>query len=295
MKRVRLNRSILKRTILIVIFIFSFIPVFSVDINASVNTSNYAFKLDGTRNGKIPNFGFNLMLEEEFSNHLKGCIGVKRTAGFGNAIWGKITYVTEYMNISIGPSLGFFNTETVKKDFMTLFQPGIGTGLEFKTPIGLMASVEANVALPLIKVKKKTIYLQDGFFELGWRFPHIIASFKVRQDNKTAIENSTDETYVSITDIGFHTVSFSKPSQIRIPLNILYRISRYEKVGTGATHDEFASVIIETGIIHSVNADVEWFAQFGASVYSFSTKTGGGAIKKFFYDGSLGLKWSINN
>ncbi len=282
-----------KKTILVIILIVSILPIYSIDIKASVDTNNYAFKVDGTLNKKIPNFGFNLTLNEEVNNYLQGSLGISRVPGFGNTIWGRMTYLTQFMNVSIGPTLDFLNNDFSKKDFLTLFHPGIGTALSFKTPIGLMLNVETSFAIPLVKVKSKAIYLQNGLFEIGWNLPNMIATFQIKQNNKTAIKN-TAETYISVTDIGFHTVTYSKPSRFRIPINIVYRISRYQKIdGKTDTKDSFASIVLGSGLIHSVSTDLEWFLEFGASVYSYSLQKKGKALKKFFFQSNLGIRYSV--
>lgn len=282
----------MKKTIITIILIVSCLPIFAIDIEASASTDNYAFKIDGTINEKKPDFGFNVEIREHVNNFLEGSLGITRVPGLGNTIWGRMTYQTNYMNVSIGTTLGFLNNDRSKKDFLTLFQPGIGTALSFKTPIGLTTSIETNFALPLVRVKKRTIYLQNGIFQVGWIFPNIRAEFKLSQNNKTAI-NDDAETYISITDIGFHTVSYSKPSRLRIPLNVIYRISRYQKIDTNEVNDGFSSVIIEAGVIHSITTDFEWFARFGASVYSFDMATKN-TIKKFFFQANAGVSVTIN-
>ncbi len=284
--------KIMKKTVVTIILLVSFLPVFAIDIDTSIDVANYAHKIDGNLSGKVPYFGFNFELNEDINKYLSGALGINRTPGFGNTIWGSMTYRTHFMDVSLGATLGFLNNAAAKKDFLTLFQPGISTALAFKTPIGLTASIDVNFALPLIRVKKKAIYLQSGVFELGWRFPNIRASFKVSQNNKTAV-NKDEETYISVTDIGFHTISYSKPSRFRIPVNVIYRISRYEKIDTSETKKGFSSLVIETGIIHSINTDLEWFAHFGASVYSFDMITKN-TIKKFFYQANAGVRLTID-
>ena len=159
----------------------------------------------------------------------------------------------------------------------------------FPTFIDAVTSRENKI---LTHVKKtKNVYLQNGHFELGWRFPNIIASIKLSQKNKSIVENP-DETHISISDIGFYTVSYSKPSGIRIPLNIIYRVNHFQK--TGSLNEKIADIVLETGINHAVSSDIEWFVNFGASVFSFSLTNAGKRVKKFFFNAEVGIVLNFN-
>ena len=126
---------------------------------------------------------------------------------------------------------------------------------------------------------------------MGWRFPNIIASIKLSQKNKSIVDNP-DETHISISDIGFYTVSYSKPSGIRIPLNIIYRVNHFQK--TGSLNEKIADIVLETGISHSASSDIEWFVNFGASVFSFSLTNAGSRVKKFFFNAEAGIVLNFN-
>ncbi len=282
--------NIMKKAFLVIVLIFSFLPIFSLEIKASIDADNYAFKKDATRKGKVPYFGFTFDLEDEINNYLKASLSIKRTAGFGNKIGARLTYFTEYMNISFGPTFSVFNLKFSKDNFLKLFQPGIGIAMSFDIPAGFFASIDTNFAFPLIKGDYKPIYLQDGEFEIGWVFPNLRASAKVKQNAQTIVEN---DVFIYVTDIGLHTVAYSKPSRIRIPINVIYRMSQYKKTGATPAKDGIAHVVVETGIIHSVNTDIEWFAKFGASVYSYNMETKD-YLKELFYQASVGFSIAIN-
>lgn len=280
----------MKKILGILVFFTCVSILFSLDVTASINVGNTPFDSKGYT-GKIPDFGFKLILNEDLGKNVNGKLAVQRHLGIGNVIWGRIAYTTDMINIAIGPTLSVFNTGFDNKNVSTIFQPGLGTSLSFKLPIGFFTSLDTNFSIPLASVKTKNVYLQNGHFDLGWRFPNIIASIKLSQKNKSIVDNP-DETHISISDIGFYTVSYSKPSGIRIPLNIIYRVNHFQK--TGSLNEKIADIVLETGISHSASSDIEWFVNFGASVFSFSLTNAGSRVKKFFFNAEAGIVLNFN-
>ena len=280
----------MKKILGILVFFTCVSILFSLDVTASITVGNTPFNSNGYT-GKIPDFGFKLILNEDLGKNVNGKLAIERHLGIGNIIWGRIAYTTDMINIAIGPTLSVFNAGFDNKNVSTIFQPGLGTSLSFKLPIGFFTSLDTNFSIPLASVKTKNVYLQDGYFDLGWRFPNIIASIKLSQKNKSVVDNP-DETHISISDIGFYTVSYSKPSGIRIPLNIIYRVNHFQK--TGSLNEKIADIVLETGISHSASSDIEWFVNFGASVFSFSLTNAGSRVKKFFFNAEAGIVLNFN-
>ncbi|MGI5067638.1 hypothetical protein [Treponema denticola] len=280
----------MKKILGILVFFTCVSILFSLDVTASITVGNTPFNSNGYT-GKIPDFGFKLILNEDLGKNVNGKLAIERHLGIGNIIWGRIAYTTDMINIAIGPTLSVFNAGFDNKNVSTIFQPGLGTSLSFKLPIGFFTSLDTNFSIPLASVKTKNVYLQDGHFDLGWRFPNIIASIKLSQKNKSIVDNP-DETHISISDIGFYTVSYSKPSGIRIPLNIIYRVNHFQK--TGSLNEKIADIVLETGISHSASSDIEWFVNFGASVFSFSLTNAGSRVKKFFFNAEAGIVLNFN-
>jgi hypothetical protein len=280
----------MKKILGILVFFTCVSILFSLDVTASITVGNTPFNSNGYT-GKIPDFGFKLILNEDLGKNVNGKLAIERHLGIGNIIWGRIAYTTDMINIAIGPTLSVFNAGFDNKNVSTIFQPGLGTSLSFKLPIGFFTSLDTNFSIPLASVKTKNVYLQDGHFDLGWRFPNIIASIKLSQKNKSIVDNP-DETHISISDIGFYTVSYSKPSGIRIPLNIIYRVNHFQK--TGSLNEKIADIVLETGISHSASSDIEWFVNLGASVFSFSLTNAGSRVKKFFFNAEAGIVLNFN-
>ncbi|UTD04731.1 hypothetical protein E4N80_04150 [Treponema denticola] len=280
----------MKKILGILVFFTCVRILFSLDVTASITVGNTPFNSNGYT-GKIPDFGFKLILNEDLGKNVNGKLAIERHLGIGNIIWGRIAYTTDMINIAIGPTLSVFNAGFDNKNVSTIFQPGLGTSLSFKLPIGFFTSLDTNFSIPLASVKTKNVYLQNGHFDLGWRFPNIIASIKLSQKNKSIVENP-EETHISISDIGFYTVSYSKPSGIRIPLNIIYRVNHFQK--TGSLNEKIADIVLETGVNHAVSSDIEWFVNFGASVFSFSLTNAGSRVKKFFFNAEAGIVLNFN-
>ena len=280
----------MKKILGILVFFTCVRILFSLDVTASLTVGNTPFNSNGYT-GKIPDFGFKLILNEDLGKNVNGKLAIERHLGIGNVIWGRIAYTTDMINIAIGPTLSVFNAGFDNKNVSTIFQPGLGTSLSFKLPIGFFTSLDTNFSIPLASVKTKNVYLQNGHFDLGWRFPNIIASIKLSQKNKSIVENP-EETHISISDIGFYTVSYSKPSGIRIPLNIIYRVNHFQK--TGSLNEKIADIVLETGVNHAVSSDIEWFVNFGASVFSFSLTNAGSRVKKFFFNAEACIVLNFN-
>lgn len=282
--------KILKKTIAAV-FLFLLIPsLYSVEIEIAAQAGNSVFTSNANFK-KIPDFGFKLLLTEDLGKSIYGTLAVQREPGLGNSIWSRIAYNTDWMRISIGPTLGFLNSDKFEKDLTLLFQPGFGTSMSFSSPKGFLAAIDTNFAIPLVQIKKYNIYLQDGFLALGWNFPNITALLKLSQKAKT-IANDIEETYITVTDMGFYAVAYSKPSRFRIPLNVFFRINKYEKKGGGPLKNSVGSIVIESGIEHIISSEFEWFINFGASVFSFSLTKKGEAVKGFFFNAEAGVRFS---
>ncbi len=282
----------MKKAFLAVILIFLFLPIFSVDIELMVDADNYAYKVDGSLRGKIPDVGFNFKLQDDLTNYLRFSLDINRTAGFGNTMKPRITAYTKYLEFSFGPTISIFNVDFSKKDFLKLFQPGFGTKVAVNTPVGFFASLDVDFAIPLIKGEGAPVYLQNGDFEAGWIFPNLRASVMVSQDNQTTVESS-HEIYIKKTDVALKAVAFSKPSRVKFPITVIYRMNHFNKTGATPAKKEYASVIVGGGIIHSVNADTEWFLNFAASVYSYDMATKA-MMKAFLYQANVGFKISIH-
>ncbi|AGT43594.1 hypothetical protein [Treponema pedis] len=285
--------KILKKLIILTVLFTAISAAYTVEIEIAAEAGNFAFSSDGVLK-KMPDFGFRLILDEDLGKNIHGRLAVRRTPGFGNSIWGRIAYVTDSIKISIGPALGFLNSNKFEKDFITLFQPGFGTSMSFRTPKGFLAEVDTNFAVPLTPAKTSRIYLQDGFFELGWNFPNITASLKISQKTKTSVKDN-DEIFISLTDMGMYTMVYSKPSRFRIPLNVFFRINRYEKRAGSLLKDSIGSVVLETGLEHTISSEVEWFVNFGAGLFSFSFEKKGEAVKGFFFNTDAGVRISVGS
>ncbi|UTC65480.1 hypothetical protein E4O00_05020 [Treponema sp. OMZ 788] len=279
----------LKKILGILFFFVCTAILFSLDVTTSINVGRTPFNATGLT-GKMPDFGFKLILNENLGKNVNGKLAIERHIGIGNVIWGRIAYTTEIINISIGPTLSVFNAGFDNKNVSSIFQPGLGTSLYFKLPIGFFTSLDTNFSIP-VAAKTKNVYLQDGHFDLGWRFPNIIASVKISQKNKSIIETS-EETHISITDIGFYTVSYSKPSGIRLPLNIVYRLNHFQK--EGSMNEKIANIVLESGINHAISSDIEWFINFEASVFSFSLTKSGSTVNKLFFNAEAGIMLNLN-
>lgn len=280
----------LKKYLYIAVF-FAFVnTLFALDIEASINAGVIPFNSKG-KTGNIPDFGFKLVLNENLGKNISGTLAVQRDLYIGNTVWGRVSYTTELISISIGPTLSVFNAGLDNKNITNLIHPGLGSSFSVQLPIGFFTSLDTNFPIPLATSKTKNVYLYDGFFDVGWRFSNIIASIKISQKNKSIVENS-DEVHLSATDLGFYTIAYSKPSRIRIPLNIIYRINHFQKANE--INEKIGNIVVETGVEHALSADIKWFINAGTSVFSFYLTQKGSPVKKIFYKAEAGVKISIN-
>lgn len=283
--------KIFKKNILVIFLFFTISSLYAIGIEISGKTGNSIIsQLDEFK--KIPDVGFNFLLKEDLGKNIIGSLAIQREPCFGNTIWGRIAYTTDWMQISIGPSLGFLNSNKLEKEFTALFQPGFGTSMSFRTPIGFLLAVDTNFGIPLVQSKNNSIYLQDGYLEMGWNFPNIKALLKISQKTKIVFTNQY-ETNISCTDMGFYAVAFSKPSRFRIPINVFFRLNNYKKISTNTTKDSTGSIFIESGIEHSISSEFEWFINAGASIFSFSLTKNGETLNKFLFNIEAGVRFTL--
>lgn len=265
--------------------------IFAVGFQLSFTSSNFSLNKDSSFK-KIPDFGGVFSIEENMTPQIKGKLVIERDAESGNTIWSRISYDTIYLSISIGPSLGFFNTTGNKNDILTLFQPGLGIGMNFFSPGGFFAGIDTSFALATMSITENSVYLQNGFINAGFLFPNILAQLKITQKNKTLVTEGKS-IYFSITDYGFYSEAFSKASGLRFPINLYFRHSRYTTKDEPHLKKEFGYVIVETGLTHVVNNEVEWFFTFGSSVYTFALTKEKNTLNNFFYKTELGVRFSM--
>lgn len=281
----------MKKIIFFVYFSVLSVYSFAVGIQLSFSSSNFSFKKDSSFR-KIPDFGGVFSIEENITAQMKGKLVIERDSENGNLIWSRISYDTAHLSVSLGPSLGFFNSTGNKNDILALFQPGLGIGMNFSAPGGFFAGIDTSFALATMGTTENSVYLQSGFINVGFLFYNLLAQLKITQKNKTLITDGKSR-YFSITDYGLYTEAFSKASGLRFPINIFFRHSRYLVKNEPDLKKEFGFVIVETGLTHAVNNDVEWFFTFGSSVYTFALTKQKTAVKNFFFKAEFGVKFSV--
>lgn len=281
----------MKKIILLINFTIFNVYIFAVGFQISFSGSNFALNKDSSFR-KIPDFGGLFSIEENMTAQIRGKLVIERDAENGNTIWSRISYDTTYLSISIGPSLGFFNTTGNKNDILTLFQPGLGIGMKFFSPGGFFAGIDTSFSLATMSITENTVYLQSGFINAGFLFPNIFAELKITQKNKTLITEGK-YLYFSITDYGLYTEAFSKASGVRFPINLYFRHSRYLVKNEPQLKKEFGFVIAEAGLTHAVNNETEWYFLFGSSVYTFALTKEKNALKNFFFKAEFGVRFSV--
>lgn len=280
-----------KNKLIIILFCLVFSKIFCLDIETAINSGNSILNHNGTFY-KIPDFGFKLVLNEDLGKSIHGTLAVEREPGIGNTVWSRVSYIKDYLQIGIGPTLGILNTDSLKSNFITFFQPGFGITMSFRTPKGFLAAIDTNFSIPFMSGKQNSIYLQHGYIEFGWQFPNIITALKLTQKNKAIVKDS-GEIYVTVMDIGLYTTAYSKPSKIRIPFNFIYRENRFNKKDSVSENKKINSMVLETGFTHVISSEIEWFIHFGAAVFSFSDNEQISPLKNFLFNAEAGIRFSI--
>lgn len=280
-----------KTKILICIFLILHFSLSALVMETELNMSNFGLKHDGDYR-TIPDFGGSVSLEEQILPHFKVKLAVERDSEAGNTVWAKLTYESSILNISLGPSLGFLNSVGSMGDALSSFHPGLIMDIHLRTDIGFVAGFSGSFAVATLGVTEKHAYIQSATVDLGYRFPNLLGTLRLSHRGRLGIVDGQRSTF-SITDYGLYTETFSKPSRLKIPINIIFRHIRYISQKANEEQKNYGNILFETGFHLTLTNEVDFSVICGAAVYSFTLGEVQSNVSKFFFNSKIGLRFAI--
>ena len=281
-----------KTKILIFIFFMLHFSSFALILETELNMSNFGLKHNGDYR-TIPDFGGAISLEEQILPHFKVKLAFERDSEVGNTVWAKLTYESSIVNISLGPSLGLLNSVGSIGDALSSFHPGLIMDIYLRTNIGFIAGFSGGFAVATIGLTEAHAYIQSGTLDLGYRFPNLIGILRLSHRGRVGIVDG-QRSFFSITDYGLYTETFSKPSRLKIPINIIFRHIRYISQKANQEQKNYGNILFETGFHITVSNEVDFSLLCGASVYSFTLgELQSNVASKFFFNSKIGLRFAI--
>jgi len=280
-----------KTKILILVFFILHFSIFALVMETELNMSNFGLKHDGDYR-TIPDFGGLISLEEQVLPHFKVKLAFERDSEIGNTVWAKLTYETSIVDISLGPSLGLLNSIGSIGDALSSFHPGLIMDIHLRTNVGFVAGFSGSFAVATLGVTEAHAYIQSASVDLGYRFPNLIGILRLSHRGRLGIVDGQRATF-SITDYGLYTETFSKPSRLKIPINIIFRHIRYISQKADQEQKNYGNILFETGFHLTISNEVDFSVLCGAAIYSFTLGELQSNVSKFFFNSKIGLRFAI--
>jgi len=280
-----------KTKILILVFFILHFSIFALVMETELNMSNFGLKHDGDYR-TIPDFGGLISLEEQVLPHFKVKLAFERDSEIGNTVWAKLTYETSIVDISLGPSLGLLNSIGSIGDALSSFHPGLIMDIHLRTNVGFVAGFSGSFAVATLGVTEAHAYIQSASVDLGYRFPNLIGILRLSHRGRLGVVDGQRATF-SITDYGLYTETFSKPSRLKIPINIIFRHIRYISQKADQEQKNYGNILFETGFHLTISNEVDFSVLCGAAIYSFTLGELQSNVSKFFFNSKIGLRFAI--
>lgn len=280
-----------KTKVLVFVFFILHFSIFALVMETELNMSSFGLKHDGDYR-TIPDFGGLISLEEQVLPHFKVKLAFERDSEIGNTVWAKLTYETSIVDISLGPSLGLLNSIGSIGDALSSFHPGLIMDIHLRTNVGFVAGFSGTFAIATLGVTEAHAYIQDASVDLGYRFPNLIGILRLSHRGRLGIVDGQRATF-SITDYGLYTETFSKPSRLKIPINIIFRHIRYISQKTDQEQKNYGNILFETGFHLTISNEVDFNVLCGAAIYSFTLGELQSNVSKFFFNSKIGLRFAI--
>lgn len=270
---------------------FTHIYIFALTLESDLNISNFPLKNNGEYRS-VPNFGFSIALKEQIFPYFNVQLGFERDAEIGNMLFAKLSYTSSIIDLSLGPSLSMLNSVATLSDAFSSFTPGIFLGIHLNLNSGFIIGFSGSFALDTIHAQKATAFIQSGYFNIGYRFPNLLAELRACHKGKINVVDE-EKSFFSISDYGLYTETFYKPSRLKVPINLIFRHIRYDSKKNIEYLKNYGNILFETGFKMVLNTDIEFGLLCGVSVYSFSLGDKEGGISKFFFRSKAHVKFSF--
>lgn len=253
-----------------IIGICAFVPLYALDLSFGIQLDNFAFLDSGVLSSpKKPGFGCNAEIASKLTDIIGAEFKIQRTPHIGNLLKSRISFSSQSIMFSFGPSIAFLNKEHGKKEFASVFQPGFGVGMHILTDKGFFARFDMDFSL-YTGLSKMNIYINNGNFELGMRVPHAFVSVKLEQCTRTSAIDAV--TTSSLTDASLNFEVFSKPSQFVFPLSCIARIAKFKSESQPDLDRSFLSIILRLGFSHNIYNDLSYYITGEVPIYDIKLK-----------------------
>ncbi|ULQ60215.1 hypothetical protein K7I13_02550 [Brucepastera parasyntrophica] len=268
--------------------------VYAAEIELFLQAGNFAFDDSGDLQQKKPKFGFGFSISEQIRGNIIGNIAFDSDPLNGNLLKARIKYQLPYLELSLGPSFGIFNSgsDKDKYDISIFMQPGLGIGFTIRFPGIFFAGADCDFALSPPQVFEGQVFLQQGSITLGVYLPNILLSAKVTQKNNTLMTNA-DPRVKTATDYGIYTEAFKKGSPFRGSVNFIYRILNFHAGSASTANKEIANLIVGGGLTWSPNINMSIYVQGNGCIYSFSLADEVDGLNKFMFEAKAGVIFVI--
>jgi hypothetical protein len=281
----------IKKTSFYFVFFVFFVSMqmYALELDVNACADNFAFLDDGTISAKIPDFGFDAEITGNFTGTIGAMFKMQRTPQIGNLIKARVVFGKPSMLFSIGPSIGVLNKQHKKSEFSTVFQPGMGVGMQILTEKGFLLRFDLDFSI-FTGLSEKNIYINNGDAEIGMRTEHTLVSLSASQLTRTS--TMQDSTTSSLTDFGLNFKVFSKPSRFIFPIACLFRIAKYRNKANSSKDVSTGSIVVRAGFEHNIYTDLGYYIRAEIPVYTMALS--GTMPTAFRYNVTAGVKFRFD-
>jgi hypothetical protein len=276
-----------KSAVLTIILSLALVPLYAVEIKASVDTSNFAFNTSGDLTPDKSRYGVDVSVSDQLQDNLVGAITFESSPINGSLLGARAKWNTSFLEISAGPSFGMLNSSGSKNDIPVLFQPGIGIGFNISLPGYVTAEADTVFAIPSATASAGQVYLQKSRLAAGIFLPHILCTFAIDQQTNS-LDSPTETRIRSITDYGLYTEAYKKGAPLRASINFIYRVSDYYAGVDNDINKKLGNLLLGGGLTWAAQNDFTLFASGSGALYSFSLGKHVDALDKFYFDAKIG-------
>lgn len=270
--------------------VFTALSAPAAEIELSSSASTFVLDDEGDVHPYSPGYGFSLAVRDRILENLDGSIAFDRDPVNGNMLTARVSFLTSFLAISAGPSLGVLNSAEAGDDVSYLFQPGIGLGFSIIVPGIGVAKADTDFAIPTASSIEGQLFLQRGELSIGFYLPNVLTTVKISQrSNIQALSGGFTATR-SVMDYGLYNEAFMKGSPFRISLDFIYRVIDYYVTEDSPENLQYGNLVLGGGVTWVPKADISFYVAGSGSLYTFSLDDSKDDIDKFLFDVKLGAR-----
>lgn len=262
----------------------------AAEIELSSSASTFVLDDEGDVHPWSPGYGFSVSVTDRILENLDGRIAFDRDPVNGNMLTARASFLTQFLAISAGPSLGVLNSAESGDDVSYLFQPGIGLGFSVIVPGIGVAKADTDFAIPTATSIEGQLFLQRGELSFGFYLPNVLCTVRISQrSNVQALSGGFTATR-SVMDYGLYNEAFMKGSPFRISLDFIYRVIDYYVTEGSPDNLQYGNLVLGGGVTWVPKADISFYVSGSGSLYTFSLDDSKDDIDRFLFDVKLGAR-----